>query len=66
MPLLTFDIIEGRSATEIRTMLDAAHRAVLTAFNVPERDRYQMFTKIKITRWCSRIPGWGLNAATVW
>ncbi|EPC3566458.1 tautomerase family protein, partial [Klebsiella pneumoniae] len=39
MPLLTFDIIEGRSATEIRTMLDAAHRAVLTAFNVPERDR---------------------------
>ena len=42
MPLLTFDIIEGRSATEIRTMLDAAHRAVLTAFNVPERDRYQI------------------------
>ncbi|MCS5969791.1 tautomerase family protein [Klebsiella variicola subsp. variicola] len=40
--MLTFDIIEGRSATEIRTMLDAAHRAVLTAFNVPERDRYQI------------------------
>ncbi|EOG6773711.1 tautomerase family protein, partial [Klebsiella pneumoniae] len=26
----------------MRTMLDAAHRAVLTAFNVPERDRYQI------------------------
>ncbi|UYP74016.1 tautomerase family protein [Pantoea dispersa] len=42
MPLLTFDVIQGRSETEIRTLLDAAHRAVLTAFKVPSRDRYQI------------------------
>ncbi|MDF7647115.1 tautomerase family protein [Pantoea rwandensis] len=42
MPLLTFDVIQGRSESEIRTLLDAAHRAVLTAFKVPERDRYQI------------------------
>ncbi|ALV93565.1 MULTISPECIES: tautomerase family protein [Pantoea] len=42
MPLLTFDIIQGRSESEIRTLLDAAHRAVLTAFKVPARDRYQI------------------------
>ena len=42
MPLLTFDVIQGRSEAEIRTLLDAAHRAVLTAFKVPERDRYQI------------------------
>ena len=41
MPLLTFDLIEGRTEQEIRTLLDAAHRAVLRAFEVPERDRYQ-------------------------
>ncbi len=29
MPLLTFDLIEGRTEQEIRTLLDAAHRAVL-------------------------------------
>ena len=48
MPLLTFDIIEGRSESEIKTLLDAAHRAVVQAFKVPERDRYQMFTKTKL------------------
>ncbi|HBT4924949.1 tautomerase family protein [Klebsiella pneumoniae] len=42
MPLLTFDIIEGRTEREIQTLLDAAHRAVLYAFKVPERDRYQI------------------------
>lgn len=42
MPLLTFDVIQGRSESEISTLLDAAHRAVLTAFKVPARDRYQI------------------------
>ncbi|SUB18571.1 Uncharacterised protein [Pantoea agglomerans] len=42
MPLLQFDVIQGRSESELRTLLDAAHRAVLTAFKVPERDRYQI------------------------
>lgn len=42
MPLLRFDIYEGRSKSEIRTMLDAVHRAMVRAFKVPERDRYQI------------------------
>ena len=42
MPLLRFDLIEGRDDEEIQTLLDAAHRAMLAAFKVPERDRYQI------------------------
>jgi hypothetical protein len=42
MPLLRFDLIEGRSEADIKTLLDAAHRAMLAAFAVPERDRYQI------------------------
>lgn len=42
MPLLIFDVIEGRSDTQLQTLLDAAHRAVLSAFEVPVRDRYQI------------------------
>jgi phenylpyruvate tautomerase PptA (4-oxalocrotonate tautomerase family) len=42
MPLLRFDIIEGRDEKELKTLLDAAHRAMLEAFGVPERDRYQI------------------------
>jgi phenylpyruvate tautomerase PptA (4-oxalocrotonate tautomerase family) len=42
MPLLRFDLIEGRTDEEMKTLLDAAHHAVLAAFKVPERDRYQI------------------------
>jgi Tautomerase enzyme. len=59
MPLLTFDLIEGRTEEEVRTLLDAAHRAVLHAFNVPTRDRYQIVHENKPYRWSSRTPGWG-------
>lgn len=43
MPLLRFDAIEGRNEQQVKTLLDAAHRAVLSAFNVPARDRYQIY-----------------------
>jgi phenylpyruvate tautomerase PptA (4-oxalocrotonate tautomerase family) len=42
MPLLYVDLIEGRTPEQIRTLLDAVHEAVLEAFHVPERDRYQV------------------------
>jgi len=42
MPLLRFDLIEGRTDDEMKALLDAAHRAMLAAFKVPERDRYQI------------------------
>jgi Tautomerase enzyme len=47
MPLLRFDLIEGRSSDELQALLDAAHRAMLAAFKVPERDRYQIVTEHK-------------------
>jgi len=42
MPLVVFEMREGRSPAEIKTLLDAAHRATISAFKVPERDRYQI------------------------
>jgi phenylpyruvate tautomerase PptA (4-oxalocrotonate tautomerase family) len=50
MPLLRFDLIEGRTNAELEALLDAAHRAVLAAFNVPERDRYQIVHEHKRSR----------------
>jgi len=43
MPLVRFDVIEGRNDNEIKRLLDAAHRAMLAAFHVPESDRYQIY-----------------------
>ena len=42
MPLLRFDIIEGRTEEELKNLLDAVHCAMLKAFEVPVRDRYQI------------------------
>lgn len=42
MPLLNFTILRGRTPEEIRQLLDSAHKAVVEAFEVPERDRYQI------------------------
>ncbi|MGA7545831.1 MAG: tautomerase family protein [Methyloceanibacter sp.] len=42
MPLIHIDLIEGRSHAELKTLLHAAHRAVIAAFGVPIRDRYQI------------------------
>jgi Tautomerase enzyme len=43
MPLVRIDALEGRTKDEVKTLLDAAHRAVLSAFGVPQRDRYQIY-----------------------
>jgi hypothetical protein len=43
MPLIRIDALSGRSPEQIKTLLDATHRAVLSAFKVPERDRYQVY-----------------------
>jgi phenylpyruvate tautomerase PptA (4-oxalocrotonate tautomerase family) len=43
MPLIKIDALEGRSQSEVTTLLDAVHRAVVKAFHVPVRDRYQIY-----------------------
>jgi hypothetical protein len=43
MPFLRVDAYEGRSKQQVKNLLDAIHRAVLSAFGVPLRDRYQVY-----------------------
>jgi hypothetical protein len=45
MPLMKFHLLKGRSAEEIDRLLDVAHRAMVSSFKVPERDRYQILTE---------------------
>ncbi|AFH61299.1 tautomerase family protein [Paenibacillus caseinilyticus] len=42
MPLLRFDLIEGRSPESLKKLLDNCHQAMVDAFQVPVRDRYQI------------------------
>jgi phenylpyruvate tautomerase PptA (4-oxalocrotonate tautomerase family) len=47
MPLLRFNIQEGRTDSEIKKLLDVAHAAVVAAFHVPEGDRYQLVSEYR-------------------
>lgn len=61
MPLLRFDLIEGRSDAELKTLLDAAHEAMLEAFKVPVRDRYQLVHEHKASRMIVEDTGLGIE-----
>ncbi len=43
-----------------KTMLDAAHRAMLAAFKVPERDRYQIVNEHRPSRMIVEDTGLGI------
>ena len=55
-----FQRLEGRTDAELKTMLDAAHRAMLAAFKVPERDRYQIVNEYKPSRMVVEDTGLGI------
>ena len=61
MPLIRFDLIEGRTDAELKTLLDAAHRAMLAAFKVPERDRYQIVNEHKRSHMIVEDTGLGIE-----
>ena len=60
MPLLRFDLIEGRSPTELQTLLDAAHDAMLDALRVPPGDRYQIVHEHKTAHMIVEDTGLGI------
>ncbi|WP_295779630.1 tautomerase family protein [uncultured Microbacterium sp.] len=46
MPLIAIDVIRGHyDPTQLRTLMDAVQDAVVSAFDVPETDRYQILTQ---------------------
>ncbi|MGX7244987.1 tautomerase family protein [Enterococcus quebecensis] len=61
MPLLKFDLIEGRSEAEIKQLLDVTHEVVLEAFEVPKGDRYQIVTQHKACEMVMEDTGLGFQ-----
>jgi hypothetical protein len=59
-PLITIDVIKGRSEAELRTLLDTVHEAMVEAFGVPDSDRYQILTEHGPHQLVARDTGLGL------
>jgi hypothetical protein len=60
MPLLRFDLVAGRTDGELKSLLDAANRAIVEAFGVPERDRYQIVHEHRASRMIIEDTGLGI------
>ena len=61
MPLVTIDVVRGRSEEELRTLLDTVHEAMVEAFVVPDSDRYQILTALEPHQLGARDTGLGLS-----
>ncbi len=61
MPLIRIDAVAGRSPEQVQYLLDAAHRAMLTAFKVPERDRYQIYEEHPENHFVVQDTGLGIS-----
>lgn len=61
MPLIRIDLLEGRSDTEIKTLMDTVQDCVLEAFKVPAKDRYQIVTEHKPGRMTLLDTGLGFD-----
>ena len=61
MPLLSFDLVEGRSEKQIKMILDVTHDVLVKSFNVPERDRYQIVREHPASRMVIEDTGLGFE-----
>jgi phenylpyruvate tautomerase PptA (4-oxalocrotonate tautomerase family) len=61
MPFLRVDAYEGRSKEQVKQVLDAIHRAILSAFGVPLRDRYQVYQEHSESNFIVQDTGLGID-----
>jgi DNA helicase TIP49 (TBP-interacting protein) len=61
MPFLRVDAYQGRSKEQVQGLLDAIHRAILSAFGVPLRDRYQVYQEHSESNFIVQDTGLGID-----
>ena len=60
MPLIRINVVAGRSDDELAQLLNAAHRSMVAAFDVPERDRYQIVHELPHAHFIAEDTGLGI------
>src|SRR3981189_1627889 len=61
MPFLRIDAFEGRSKQQVKDLLDAVHRSILSALGVPLRDRYQVYQEHSELNFIVQDTGLGID-----
>ncbi|MCB8883821.1 tautomerase family protein [Acidisoma cellulosilytica] len=61
MPLLVFNLVQGRSEPEVRNIADVAHEVLVRTFKVHPRDRYQIINQRPMAHLIAEDTGLGFN-----
>jgi DNA helicase TIP49 (TBP-interacting protein) len=61
MPFLRVDAYEGRTKEQVKGLLDAIHRAIVSAFGVSIRDRYQVYQEHAESSFIVQDTGLGID-----
>jgi phenylpyruvate tautomerase PptA (4-oxalocrotonate tautomerase family) len=61
MPFLRIDAYAGRNQQQVKDLLDAVHRAIVSAFQVPLRDRYQVYEEHSESNFIVEDTGLGIT-----
>ena len=61
MPLVVVDVLKGKTDGELTELLEAVHQAVVEAFQVPLRDRYQILQEHGPARMVIEDTGLGID-----
>lgn len=61
MPLLNIHIVKGRQPEDVAALQKAIHDAMVEAFEVPQRDRYQIVTEHEATHLVMEDTGLGFE-----
>ena len=60
MPLVRFDLIEGRDERDLEALLDTTHEVLVSVFGIPVRDRYQVVQEHRPGRLIVQDSGLGI------
>jgi len=61
MPLVRIDLLQGRSADQVRAIADAIHTAIVEVYGIPPRDRFQIISENPATMIIAEDAGLGFE-----
>lgn len=61
MPLIHVHLLRGKSAKYIRAVCDGIHTALMTAWNIPHNDRFQLVSEYKKAHFHFDKTIWGVK-----
>ena len=64
MPLVRIDVEQRRTEAELQNIADAIHSAIVSVYRIPERDRFQVLSRLPESRIIAQDAGLGFERSS--